>query len=52
MRIKSDRKKVDEGWNCKKINFKIILNKINSNQKNKNQTWQMRKPKDEIEKKL
>lgn len=50
MKIKSDRKKADEGWNCKKMNFKIIWNKINSNRKNKDQIWQMRKPEDEIEK--
>jgi hypothetical protein len=46
-------KKVEERWNFKKSNSEIISNKINSNQNNMNQIWQIKKlKKDEIEKNL
>jgi hypothetical protein len=43
-RIRFDRKKTQEWWNCvkKKTISKTILNKINSNQKNENQIWQIK----------
>jgi hypothetical protein len=43
-RIRFDRKKTQEWWNCvkKKTISKTILNKINNNQKNENQIWQIK----------
>jgi hypothetical protein len=39
MKIKSDRKEIEGGWNCteKNLILKIISNKTNSNKKNKDQ---------------